>query len=239
MFTAPSLSNRSHSSRSLQNRSLASHPVISRSIPSTETPIITSVHVPLFAAPSPPGTPKLVAETPILATTSRQSASSRQARAVRFSPKPPVSRSGTHMLSPDDWQSTTLPTSESVEVTSLATPPLSSASTMNGQRSASVSRSVAEILDGRSSPMLDSSSVSSDSLSEISSEDTPNFLHPTIKKPDGEVGRPGRGGYTLLTALAWDRKTYNGVRVRKSKSKVAINSHITTRNTSTNGARSI
>lgn len=35
-----------------------------------------------------------------------------------------------------------------------------------------------------------------------------------ILKPHGELGRPGRGGYSLRMALAWDIKTYKKVQVR-------------------------
>jgi hypothetical protein len=47
------------------------------------------------------------------------------------------------------------------------------------------------------------------SLSELSefSEDT------KIPKPQGEPGRPGRGGYTLETALGWNKKAYSKFKV--------------------------
>jgi len=35
-----------------------------------------------------------------------------------------------------------------------------------------------------------------------------------IPKPDGEAGRPGRGGYNLEEALRWDHKKYLRVKVR-------------------------
>lgn len=34
-----------------------------------------------------------------------------------------------------------------------------------------------------------------------------------ILKPHGELGRPGRGGYSLRTALSWDAETYKRVQV--------------------------
>lgn len=34
-----------------------------------------------------------------------------------------------------------------------------------------------------------------------------------IPKPNGEVGRPGRGGYTLLNALGWHQDDYRTVKV--------------------------
>ena len=35
-----------------------------------------------------------------------------------------------------------------------------------------------------------------------------------IPKPDGEAGRPGRGGYNLEEALKWEHKKYLRVKVR-------------------------
>jgi hypothetical protein len=35
-----------------------------------------------------------------------------------------------------------------------------------------------------------------------------------ILKPHGELGRPGRGGYSLRAALSWDAETYKKVQVR-------------------------
>lgn len=34
-----------------------------------------------------------------------------------------------------------------------------------------------------------------------------------VVKPHGELGRPGRGGYSLRTALSWDVETYKKVQV--------------------------
>lgn len=54
----------------------------------------------------------------------------------------------------------------------------------------------------------DSESLVTDS--EIESEsDTP-----LIPKPDGEAGRPNRGGYNLEKALKWEHKKYIRVKVR-------------------------
>lgn len=36
-----------------------------------------------------------------------------------------------------------------------------------------------------------------------------------IPKPKGEVGRPGGGGYTLIKALNWNKKTYDNIHVSK------------------------
>ncbi|KAK7434819.1 hypothetical protein VKT23_020006 [Stygiomarasmius scandens] len=35
-----------------------------------------------------------------------------------------------------------------------------------------------------------------------------------IPKPNGELGRPGRGGYSLKKALKWDDKLYNNAKAR-------------------------
>jgi hypothetical protein len=37
-----------------------------------------------------------------------------------------------------------------------------------------------------------------------------------IRKPVGEVSRPGRGGYNLQVALGWSSKEYKKLKVRKS-----------------------
>jgi hypothetical protein len=39
-----------------------------------------------------------------------------------------------------------------------------------------------------------------------------------IPKPDGEPGRPGRGGYNLQEALAWDSKSFQRLKVRHIQS---------------------
>lgn len=74
-------------------------------------------------------------------------------------------------------------------------------------------------------PEADSSSTSdSDSGSESdSSTDTDSSVsHPLISKPDGEAGRPGRGGYNLETTLDWEHKEYARVKVCLPKT---LNSH--------------
>lgn len=49
-----------------------------------------------------------------------------------------------------------------------------------------------------------------DELSEVSSTDEP----PLIPKPEGEAGRPGRGGYNLQASLGWSKKEYTQLKVR-------------------------
>jgi hypothetical protein len=39
-----------------------------------------------------------------------------------------------------------------------------------------------------------------------------------IPKPEGEVGRPGRGGYSLETALSWDAERFKKLKVRMRSS---------------------
>lgn len=34
-----------------------------------------------------------------------------------------------------------------------------------------------------------------------------------LRKPEGEVGRPGNGGYNLKAAMGWDDRRYEGLRV--------------------------
>lgn len=45
-------------------------------------------------------------------------------------------------------------------------------------------------------------------ISDLESDDSP-----LIPKPEGEAGRPGRGGYNLEEALKWDHKKYLKVKV--------------------------
>lgn len=63
--------------------------------------------------------------------------------------------------------------------------------------------------DGRASSPSDSGSFeSSDSeLTDLSDDGL-------IPKPDGEAGRPGRGGYNLETALNWNPKSFRKLKVR-------------------------
>jgi hypothetical protein len=55
-----------------------------------------------------------------------------------------------------------------------------------------------------------SSSPLSPSSSDLESEGHTEDL---IAKPRGEAGRPGRGGYNLEVALAWDKTEYGRLRV--------------------------
>lgn len=48
-------------------------------------------------------------------------------------------------------------------------------------------------------------------LTSVTDSDTESEL---ILKPDGEAGRPGRGGYNLEEALKWDHKKYLRIKVR-------------------------
>lgn len=62
------------------------------------------------------------------------------------------------------------------------------------------------------SPGSDSGSDSS--LSELESDsDSDSDSDNLIPKPDGEAGRPGRGGYNLEEALAWDKREYRRLKV--------------------------
>jgi hypothetical protein len=56
----------------------------------------------------------------------------------------------------------------------------------------------------------DSSGSDSSELSESDSDDSDGA---TIPKPPGEVGRPGRGGYTLDVALDWNPKAFKKLKV--------------------------
>ncbi|KAK7448414.1 hypothetical protein VKT23_013678 [Stygiomarasmius scandens] len=42
----------------------------------------------------------------------------------------------------------------------------------------------------------------------VPSAGEPSAMEASIPKPDGENGRPGRGGYSLKTVLGWDPKEY-------------------------------
>ena len=59
------------------------------------------------------------------------------------------------------------------------------------------------------SPASDSSESESSGSSESESSDDG-----TIPKPPGEVGLPGRGGYTFDDALDWNPKAFKKLKVR-------------------------
>lgn len=61
----------------------------------------------------------------------------------------------------------------------------------------------------RITPSLESVTKSAySSLSSVGSSES------KIPKPEGEVGRPGRGGYSLETALSWDAEHFKKLKVR-------------------------
>ncbi|KDR68197.1 hypothetical protein GALMADRAFT_146446 [Galerina marginata CBS 339.88] len=76
-----------------------------------------------------------------------------------------------------------------------------------GGRSSNTRRSVTPSPNkaGKSRDVTPSGSDSSSSTSEIS-EDSDN--EGLIPKPEGEAGRPGRGGYNFEEALAWTKKDF-------------------------------
>lgn len=53
------------------------------------------------------------------------------------------------------------------------------------------------------------------SSSEISDAETDSEMESLVKKPDGEAGRPGRGGYNLEDAVCLATKDYNHLKVCK------------------------
>ena len=57
------------------------------------------------------------------------------------------------------------------------------------------------------------SEIESDGVSESDSDNATSEDY-LIPKPDGEVGRPGRGGYSLEKTLRWEHKKYSKVKVR-------------------------
>jgi hypothetical protein len=60
------------------------------------------------------------------------------------------------------------------------------------------------------------SQISESSLSSLSDseESASSDSDGKIRKPVGEVGRPGRGGYNLQVALSWSSKEYKKLKVR-------------------------
>jgi hypothetical protein len=57
-------------------------------------------------------------------------------------------------------------------------------------------------------------SVESESeLSSLTSSDSEDEEEDLIPKPEGEAGRPGRGGYNVEDALGWPRKEYRQLKV--------------------------
>jgi len=55
--------------------------------------------------------------------------------------------------------------------------------------------------------------VSDSDLTSISGTDSESDDSHLISKPEGEAGRPGRGGYNLEEALKWERRKYLKVKV--------------------------
>ena len=58
------------------------------------------------------------------------------------------------------------------------------------------------------------------SASDTSSESSLTSLESSsnkIPKPDGEAGRPGRGGYNLEVQLAWDKAVILNLKVSSSQ----------------------
>lgn len=68
-------------------------------------------------------------------------------------------------------------------------------------------------------PSLDTQTSASYETDDVSLKDEPMerpVSIPKIPKPQGEVGRPGRGGYNLRMALNWSPSEFNAVRVSPS-----------------------
>lgn len=79
-------------------------------------------------------------------------------------------------------------------------------------RLASSVAKVAAIINARESEPRDGNLSESESeLTELESEDSPPL--PLIPKPQGEAGRPGRGGYNLQQVLGWHKMEYERVKV--------------------------
>ncbi len=180
-------------------------------------PTIVSVPAPLYAAHSPPGTPKLTAETPLLSATShhRTAGESRQ-RAVRFSvspsprPRPGQSAVRVRLARPDDLQPTPFPSPAFIAPVSIPVP--------IGRHRRSLSP-LTELGSADELPTSPTAAAMFDSPSDSSS--SASYEEPIvvtiIEKPPGEVSRPGRGGYNLQRALIgtgnWDSKGYEQFKV--------------------------
>ena len=63
-------------------------------------------------------------------------------------------------------------------------------------------------------PLSVESDSDSSSLTDSDSEDDDDDDDDLIPKPEGEAGRPGRGGYNLEEALGWPSKEYRQLKVR-------------------------
>lgn len=64
---------------------------------------------------------------------------------------------------------------------------------------------------------MDRNQLSDDPMSDLESDcgsdRSESALFPKIPKPQGEVGRPGRGGYALSDVLDWDKDTLKKFKV--------------------------
>lgn len=91
-------------------------------------------------------------------------------------------------------------------------PPTPRPSTPRSQK-----REVTFSLNGQDSPITDSSGTTSDTTSdtETSAPSSPVVVPPPVldegkvPKPEGEAGRPGRGGYNLQRVLEWHPTQYD------------------------------
>ncbi len=186
---------------------MSSSPVTSHLVCLPQIPLLTVVPAPLFAAPTPPSSPKLTAEIRLMSATSHHRASDLLGRrkAIRFSPlSVPPSRSALHgrLARPDDLVPTPFPS----PAVNRAPPGISAPSP-----------------DPLPAPLPDRRSLSpfDDALSELSDseEDKSSTVSTTsvdsevdkIPKPVGEAGRPGRGGYNVRAALIGHSRTRGSV----------------------------
>lgn len=91
-----------------------------------------------------------------------------------------------------------------------APPPSGATSTIRFCVPASNNEGDPQLYDGASDSSLTEITDSSSEADSVMSDATDNGM---IRKPEGEAGRPARGGYTLDLALSWPSKDFKKLRV--------------------------
>lgn len=189
---------------------------LTHSVQLAELPLLISVQAPMFAPPSLPPSPRLTAETNINSVTSYHRASKSAARRkkakrspFKLSVSPGQAAPRVSLALPDDLEPTPYPSlaRDRGEVDSHASVP----TPLRGESLAPASST--ELESESSDSGSDNSSELSEELSEIQGIDL-------IPKPQGEAGRPGRGGYNIFAELrknpelGWTELKLGQVKVR-------------------------
>ncbi len=166
--------------------------------------VITASPAPLFADVTPPPSPRVSAETSVGAATGATRAE-RAAKAVRFTPLDPSFREVSPRIrgvSPRRSMSpATCRNSPGRSVSPAAQDHRSLSTSAYDWRGVWHSVSPAALERG-ASPLTELSDDGEENTCSIDSDES------LVEKPEGEVGRPGRGGYNLASALKWKHNDF-------------------------------